>query len=242
MLIVGVCFALAAGKVDAIGSEAPASLPPRAASESVATSLEAPSVRAVYFVFSTKADDKGQVLASTRGVAFSYHRDGRDCVLITARHVIQDASEISVYLWNEDLTSGVGYEARVKWVNESKDLAALVISNAKNCDPVRRNESSIPLGRRIFAFLNLPLMRGMITSGAVGAYWNTEMGPMIVCDMKVYPGQSGSPVFDAEGVLIGMISSRTQVLEMTGAFVLPANRIEAEVQAQRVLLGSRSMD
>jgi S1-C subfamily serine protease len=226
-------FVLAAGPSNPLGLDDPSQGLSVTPSETVETALEVPAIRSVYFVVATRSDKEGQVLGNTRGIAFAYERDGLECVLITVWHVIQDASTINVHLWTEDLSAGPGYEARVKWVNESKDIAALTIKNKNTCNPVQRNEGSIPIGRQVFAFQNTSMSRGMITSGLIGGYWNTYLGQTIICDMQSHPGHSGSPLFDYHGLLIGMIVSRTHDVEISNTFALPANRIKSEIEARR---------
>lgn len=208
-----------------------ASLPARAV---IATNHELPEalpLQSVYFVVATSQNASGRAEGYSRGVAFSYERDGSDCVLVTAAHVVQGAGEINVHVLMPDLTSGTGYSARIKWIDAAKDIAALRIRGSAACNPVRRYGEGIPIGRRITAFLNTPLARGMITGGMVGGYWMTEVGPTIICDMQVYPGHSGSPLLDVHGRLVGMVLSRTKSPEMSAAFALPTSAIEAAFAA-----------
>ena len=190
-------------------------------------SPETPPLQSVYFVVANRMNEGGRVEGNSRGIAFTYERDGSDCVLVTAAHVVQGAGEINVHLLMPDLTSGTGYQARIKWIDATRDIAVLRIRNTVACSPVRRYREGVPLGRHVTAFLNTPSSRGMITSGIVGGHWLTEVGPTIVCDMKVYPGHSGSPLLDVQGRLIGMVLSRTQSSEMSAAFALPTSEIEA---------------
>lgn len=196
------------------------------------SSVEALPFQSVYFVVVTRTGKGGRTEGISRGVAFSYERDGVDCVLVTASHVVQGAGVINVHVLMPDLTSGTGYNATVKWIDPTRDIAALRIRSSADCRPAHRVSDVAPLGQRIAAFLNTPQSRGMLSSGVVGGHWLTDVGPTIVCDMRVFPGHSGSPLLDGKGRLIGMVLSRTQSQEMSAAFALPTSEIDAAFKAQ----------
>ena len=227
--------ALAAGQGDLAGTGGPEPGSPKSSNPFVEAAIYPFPTASTYLVVSSRTDGKGQVLGSTRGVAFAVQQDGAECMLVTANHVIHGAFEVNVYRLNGDMSAGNGYEARVRWKNEARDVAGLMIRNKLDCAPIRPAEEPTQLGQRIYAFLNAPLQRGMVTAGTLGAVWNTDLGPMIVCDMRVHPGQSGSPLLDGKGRLIGMIISRTQSPELSVAYAVPVSAIEAEVAANRPL-------
>lgn len=207
--------------------------PPLSGATSVDSVRSPVPTASAYLVVSSRTDNKGLVQGSTRGVAFAVERDGAECILVTADHVIHGATEVNVYRLNDDMSAGAGYEARVRWRNESRDVAALTIRNRSDCTPVKHAVEPPQLGHPIYAFLNAPLQRGMVTVGTLGAIWPTELGPMIVGDMRVHPGQSGSPLFDGKGRLLGMVVSRSQSGEVSVAFALPNTSIQAELAANR---------
>jgi S1-C subfamily serine protease len=188
---------------------------------------QVPLLQSVYFVVATRRGQGARNEGSNRGVAFAYKSEGADCLLITASHVVQDAQDVNVYQLTPELSTGTGYEARVKWIDAGRDVAALQIPESAACAPLPRSSDSIPLGHRVTAVLHTPMARGMITSGIVGAHWQTEVGPTIVSDMRVYPGHSGSPLLDPLGRVIGMVLSRALSSEMSATFALPTSAIEA---------------
>jgi serine protease Do len=155
--------------------------------------------------------------------------------LITAQHVIQGASEVNVYQLNADLSAGSGYEARVKWSDDQKDIAALSIRSKGTCSALVREAGDVRLMQPVYAFLNAPQVHGMVLMGTVGSVWHTELGKTIVCDIRVFPGQSGSPLLDTDGKVLGMIVSRIQSNEAYGAYAVPIGVIEAESSSRRRL-------
>lgn len=189
--------------------------------------VQASPLQSVYFVVSTRTSKGSRNEGSNRGIAFAYKIEEADCLLVTASHVVQDAQDVNVHQLTPDLSTGTGYEARVKWIDVGRDVAALQIPESTACVPLPRSTEPVPLGHRVTAVLHAPMARGMITSGIVGAHWQTEVGPTIVSDMRVYPGHSGSPLLDPLGRVIGMVLSRTLSSEVSATFALPTRAIDA---------------
>ncbi|MEI7464152.1 MAG: serine protease [Burkholderiales bacterium] len=191
--------------------------------------LEVPGRRSIYFIVGSRSgDQKPRPGDAARGMAFAFERKGSACTLLTAAHVVKDSSEINASLWTDEQGFGTTFEARVAWIDEASDTAALTIRNTEDCNPVSRHDGPVPVGRRVFAFLHTPHARGMMTVGYIGGYWILNGSPAIVCDMQIQRGHSGSPLLDGLGRLIGMVVSKASTLDVNAGFAVPASRIESE--------------
>lgn len=198
-----------------------------------ASALEIPGRRGIYFIVGSRtAENRPTSEEPVRGMAFAYDRTGETCTLLTAAHVVKDASEINAYLWTDEQAFGTAFEARVAWIDERSDTAALTIRSTEDCRPVSRYIAPVPVGRRVFAFLHTPHHRGMMTAGYIGGFWRINGSPTIVCDMQIQKGHSGSPLVDEYGRLLGMVVSKANTLEVNAGFAVPVSRIKGEYEAR----------
>jgi len=145
------------------------------------------------------------------GSGFIVHPDG---VVITNAHVVDGASEVTV-----KLTDKREFKAKVVGVDKPTDTAVLKI-DAKNLptvslgDPAQTNvgEWVVAIGAP-FGFEN------SVTAGIVSAKSRTlpDEGyvPFIQTDVAVNPGNSGGPLFNLKGEVIGINS---QIYSRTGGY------------------------
>lgn len=145
------------------------------------------------------------------GTGFAFSRYG---FVITNYHVIKDAKLIRIKGINGDMTKG--YEAHLQEGDEENDIALLKI-DFENIDlgqiPYNLNTKEADVGRDIFV-LGYPLLATMgteikLTNGIISSQ-SGFLGSKNTYQISapVQPGNSGAPVFDRKGNLIGVISSR----------------------------------
>lgn len=135
------------------------------------------------------------------GTAFYVSRDG---YLLTNRHVVADAAFVRVRL-----ADGRNLVGEVLRTDRQRDVALL------RTDPVgfdalalRRDEAQV--GEEVYA-LGSPFgktLSGTLTRGVVSARRVLEGVPFLQSDVAVNPGNSGGPLIDANGRVIGIAQLR----------------------------------
>ncbi len=149
------------------------------------------------------------------GAAFVAHPDG---LLITTLHVLDEASEVYVHLPN-----GHSERAAVVGVDVDNDLALLQVPKT-NLPPLTLRDSYVLIlgGDVIVAGYRRGSHDLTLTSGRIGAFpAQTELIPI---DASMDPGDSGGPVLDAEGAVIGIAVSRLNPSGQNENFVSPVSK------------------
>jgi S1-C subfamily serine protease len=178
--------------------------------------------RADTFFFMLEAPAKGA------GSGSVLDHDGH---ILTNFHVIEDAREIRVTLFD-----GESYDAILMGADPVYDMAVLRISAPREVlVPVEfGNSNNLKVGQKVFAIgnpfgLERTMTVGIISSlnRSIPARRDRTMKSIIQIDAALNRGNSGGPLLDSRGRLIGMntaIASRTG--ENTGVgFAIPVNNI-----------------
>jgi len=176
----------------------------------------------------------GQRVLQGLGTGFIVRSDG---VIVTNAHVINDAKTISVAL-----RDGTPYRARLVGKDETNDIAVLKV-DAKNL-PVAElgNSDSLLIGEWAIAIGNpygfyLGNSEPSVTTGVISGTGRNLAAPnegsatyvdMIQTDAAINHGNSGGPLVDAVGEVIGMNSS---IYSPSGGsvglgFAIPINRVK----------------
>ena len=161
------------------------------------------------------------------GVVLSY-----DGLIVTNAHVVQDAVRMSV-----TLLSGKEYPARLVGLDENTDLAVLKI-DAKGLIPaqfaqslrmrtLRVGETAIAVGNPLGAELSQTLTTGVLSAVGRGVEVGGSVVEMLQTDAAVSPGNSGGPLYDIHGRIIGIITSKVVKQGAEGiGFALPADLVQ----------------
>ncbi|MCH8830220.1 MAG: trypsin-like peptidase domain-containing protein [Planctomycetes bacterium] len=187
--------------------------------------------------------NKSVVNISTRGAERLFQFDGGDegsgsgCVLdkkghiLTNYHVIENARHAGVTLFD-----GKTYEATLVGADPINDIAIIRINAPKEkLFPVTLGDSSrLRVGMRVFAIGNPFGLERSMTTGIISSLnrslkirSNRTIHSIIQIDAAVNPGNSGGPLLDRRGHLIGIntaIASRTGQNSGVG-FAIPSNLI-----------------
>ena len=158
-----------------------------------------------------------QQLASSGGIGSGVIVD-KDGLIVTAAHIVETANEVSVKLQN-----GTTYPADVLSSSTVADVAMLKLRFAPlNLVPVAMgNSDSTKVGEQIFV-IGAPL--GLEHSLSVGyvsrkinnnSISNGEATGFIQTDASINRGNSGGPMFNMKGELIGVVS---YILSNSGGF------------------------
>jgi serine protease Do len=145
------------------------------------------------------------------GSGFIVNADG---IILTNAHVVRDASEVTV-----KLSDRREFKAKVLGSDPATDIAVLKIE-AKNLPVVRLgNAAQLGVGDYVLAIGSPYGFEQSATSGIVSAMGRSLPGdasvPFIQTDVAVNPGNSGGPLFDAAGNVVGINS---QIYSRTGGY------------------------
>jgi S1-C subfamily serine protease len=169
------------------------------------------------------------------GSGFVYDNQGH---IVTNYHVIDGATRADV-----TFTDGNTYSANVVGKDPNADIAVLQItsdfSEEKLVPLSLANSSAVRPGEQVISIGNPFGLSGTITTGIVSAKErllpNPDIGfsipDMIQTDAAVNPGNSGGPLLNTQGEVIGM---NTAIFSRTGSysgigFAIPSNTIAKEV-------------
>jgi len=145
------------------------------------------------------------------GSGFIVSADG---VILTNAHVVDGADEVTV-----KLTDKREFKAKVIGVDKPSDVAVLKIA-ASNLPTVQLGDSTnVKVGEWVVAIGSPYGFDNTVTSGIVSAKSRSlpdgNYVPFIQTDVAVNPGNSGGPLFNMKGEVVGINS---QIYSRTGGF------------------------
>jgi S1-C subfamily serine protease len=168
------------------------------------------------------------------GSGFVIDKDGH---IVTNYHVVQGASEIEVGFSNQDTV-----KAKVVGTDPSTDLALLKVDvDAKALTPLSLADSDkVGVGDPVVAIGNPFGLERTVTAGIVSALQREVRAPnnytidhVIQTDAPINSGNSGGPLIDAEGRVIG-VNSQIETANGGGGnvgigFAVPSNTVKSVV-------------
>ncbi len=177
-----------------------------------------------------------------QGSGFIVSEDG---VILTNAHVIKDAQEVTV-----KLTDRREFPAKVLGSDPRTDVAVLKIE-ARNLPTLKLgNSQELRVGEWVLAIGSPFGFENSVSAGVVSAKGRAlpddSFVPFIQTDVAVNPGNSGGPLFNARGEVVGINS---QIYSQSGgyqgiSFAIPievAQRVQQQIQkggrAQHARLG-----
>ncbi|HUO90707.1 MAG TPA: Do family serine endopeptidase [Rhizomicrobium sp.] len=139
---------------------------------------------------------------------------GSDGIVLTNAHVVDGADEVTVRL-----TDRREFKAKVLGTDKTTDVAVLKI-DAKSLPTVKiGNPETTRVGEWVVAIGTPYGLDNTVTSGIVSAKSRSLPGdtavPFIQTDAAVNPGNSGGPLFNMKGEVIGINS---QIFSRSGGF------------------------
>ncbi|MEJ0037636.1 MAG: DegQ family serine endoprotease [Gammaproteobacteria bacterium] len=176
----------------------------------------------------------GTVPVRAQGSGFIISADG---IILSNAHVVENANEVTV-----KLSDHREFKAKVLGSDKTSDIAVLKI-DAKALPTVRiGNSDSLSVGDYVLAIGQPFGLEETATAGIVSATSRALPGdgyvPFIQTDAAVNPGNSGGPLFDSSGAVVGINS---QIYSNSGgyqgvSFAIPIN-LAQQVQQQIVKTG-----
>lgn len=176
---------------------------------------------------------------SGMGSGFVWNKDG---YIVTNYHVIRSANKIAV-----TLQKGHTVLAKIVGALARKDIAVLKIDDPKALNEIDINgffrfpiadSAKLKVGQKALAIGNPFGLDRTLTQGIISAVGREipgiagKINNMIQTDASVNPGNSGGPLLDSQGNLIGM---NTVIFSTSGTsagigFAVPANDIKRTVE------------
>jgi serine protease Do len=166
--------------------------------------------------------------ASSLGSGFIVNKNG---TIITNNHVINNAEDIVVRVGDKE------YEAKVLGADPYSDLAVLKIDTNEKFTPVKfGNSDKARVGDWVVAIGNPFGLGGTVTSGIISARNRdinlTRYDDFIQTDASINQGNSGGPLFNLDGDVIGIntaIIAPGQSGSIGIGFAIPANAASAVI-------------
>jgi putative serine protease PepD len=174
----------------------------------------------------------GAQTQQAQGSGFVYDSAGH---VVTNQHVVDGASAVSVRFWN-----GATYKATVVGTDPSTDLAVLKVDAPSSVlHPITLADSSkVQVGQTVVAIGSPFGLEETVTAGIVSALHREMTAPnnftipdSIQTDAAINHGNSGGPLLDLNGNVIGITS---QIESDSGGsdgvgFAIPSNTVKSIV-------------
>jgi len=158
--------------------------------------------------------------------------DAKNGYIVTNRHVIENASEITVTLLDNR-----HFQVNVVGSDEGTDIAVLKATEPHLTEMPLGDSSHLEVGDWVVAIGNPFGLKHTVTAGIVSALGRTGMHPhgyedFIQTDASINPGNSGGALVNMNGELIGINSA---ILSKDGGnigigFAIPVNMVKAVMQ------------
>lgn len=189
-----------------------------------------PSVVSISTQAVTDSQYWGPVVRSGAGSGFIVSKNG---VVVTNRHVVENAREVQVILSDGTTHEGVDVIA----TDPLNDLAYLKIPDVDDLPVVELGDSTtVNIGQRAIAIGNsLGQYQNTVTSGIISATGRPiaasngssveSLNDLLQTDAAINPGNSGGPLLNAAGQVIGVNTAIAEDAEGIG-FAIPINAVK----------------
>ena len=166
-----------------------------------------------------------QYVSQGAGSGVIFRSDG---YIVTNNHVIDGASKISV-----TLKDGASYEATLIGADEQTDLAVIKVEADELTVAQFGDSASLIVGQTAIAIGNpLGSLGGTVTDGIISALdreitIDNQTMTLLQTNAAVNPGNSGGGLFDAKGMLIGVVNAKSQGSDIEGlGFAIPIDTVK----------------
>jgi serine protease Do len=142
-------------------------------------------------------------------------------LIISTAHIPQAVQSVRVTLYD-----GRKVKGRLVKIDPHRDLALVQAElRPETFISLAKGRNFLGMGERLYA-IGCPIdLRGSINSGIINGP-PRRLNDLVLwqADMKVYPGSSGSPVFDVQGNLVAVVKGRYRGTDSVG-FLIPFETI-----------------
>ena len=173
-----------------------------------------------------------QVPVKELGSGFIINADGQ---ILTNNHVVSGSSQVEVTLRDQSR-----YKAQILVKDRVNDLALIKIEPKKKLPHLNLGDSDrLQVGQKVLAIGNPFGLAGTLTVGVISALGrpiqgenNQDLEGMIQTDAAINSGNSGGPLLDSQGSVIGI---NTAIYGPNGGnvgigFAMPINRAKAMLE------------
>jgi S1-C subfamily serine protease len=161
--------------------------------------------------------------------------------VLTSYHVVKAANTIKVTV----AETGKTYQATVVGSDQTADVALLQLKGASGLTPIKIDNDKTSVGDKVTAVGNaggtgtltaakgsIVSLRASITTAAEGPVASETLTKMIETTADVVSGDSGGPLYDADGEVIGIDTAASSGSEING-YATPIQRALGVVQQIR---------
>ena len=146
-------------------------------------------------------------------------------VIATNLHTIIGADQIFITLNNKK-----SYKAKILKIVSDRDIALVKIPIAFPITPITfANSNKIKMRDEVINVGHSYLWKGTLSSGIVTGYATDPQSPneieLIKTDIHLLKGDSGGPLLDRQGRLLGIITAKTRGRQ-EAVFAVPSNKIK----------------
>ncbi len=166
-----------------------------------------------------------------QGAGVIIHESG---IIVTNAHVVNKASRVKILFHN-----GATAYARILRFASDLDLALLKVDHAGPLQSVIITDSAVlKLNDDVFTVGNSPLLKQSITGGRIiglassrnAKYSNSYESDFFETSFDLYNGDSGGPLFDRNGHLVGLVTAKL-LSKNNSSFAVSANKISRYLAA-----------
>lgn len=175
--------------------------------------------------------------------------------ILTNNHVVEGATKIKVTV----VATGDKYTATVVGTDKIDDIAVLQLADASGLTPVTTETGTVSIGDSVVAVGNAMGAGGVpsaakgtitginrsITTQSEGGVDGERLTGMIQVDAQVIAGDSGGPLYDSHGSVIGMDTAAASSPAQSTGFAIPiaralsiASQIESGQGGGNIVIGS----
>jgi hypothetical protein len=158
--------------------------------------------------------DSGDILGS----GFVVSKDGK---IVTNLHVIRDLKSASVELADGEIFDSISVLA----TDERRDLAVIRIAGFDLAALGLGNSNAVTVGENVVIVGSPRGLQGTVTAGILSSVRDSGDGfKVLQTDAAVNPGNSGGPLVNAKGLVVGVVSFK--LLSSEGLnFAIPINYV-----------------
>lgn len=147
-------------------------------------------------------------------------------VILTNAHVVSDIKNITV-VFND----GESYAGQVQYIDKESDLAVVKVDRLglrpitfASADSVFAGQSVVAIGTPLSLSMRNSASKGIVSG--VNVFVNGAYYPLIQTDAAINGGNSGGPLLNMKGQLIGISSSKYSGVGVEGlAFAIPLDTV-----------------
>ncbi|MFZ2835539.1 MAG: serine protease [Candidatus Moraniibacteriota bacterium] len=188
-----------------------------------------------YFVIAESR--RGSVLRVERGMAVILMKKNGRCILATAKHIIQDASFITVMPLDGDSITHKKIKADVIYVDSSEDLAFLSVEMSdKSVDTRMEMDENLLIGKPVFTYRHISDNSYKLARGRIIDVWKLpNNAEVIAVEMSIEKGFSGAGVFDDAGILVGLAIGQARDKRFDVAYLISGPKIWAALFKSKII-------